>query len=809
MKPIRLKRSNETNYNSIFLNYISSIYGPQSITPKLKEFFSDFNENRKVIAHKKDEIYKIPELEMTLRITTKYLNQLISIKGKTVIGPQTGGCDLEFLWTDTITGTSYVSHNVNFEYYNILFNIASLYFHLGYQKSFSQNIDKNIRKEVVKDYKRALYLFTLIKNEAVKNIEPLELPNDLSPTYCEYCITLCEIYGQIDIVKIAEETNPNEFNLRSKLLMGISDKYYQAFQLSNGEPLNKGGSPEFRNYLGNRSFYYKYLVYKKQAEIFSKKFDDTGLGYGEALVYQELSVQYLTECHNTINNMGKLVDVDQFNSIFNQEVKLRDKMKDLNTRIYHQFTPDPKTLKFESKIMMTSLPVDELYIGDKKDKIREDNNIYCEDLYLLTPHEIKPMLEEYKNKMNAFITEYLSKYENENSINSFINSLHLASKIILRPNEKNKENNFEYYGTWEKIMQIQNLGGSVFLSKLIKNILDKSNELEKKLNLLLQEIQNEENEDNYYRNKVGEKYVITPSKELNSNFIQTIKNYIDSIRKSREFDLQKEKEINEATKGYQELILSKEQFIFNIEKLNKVHEPLNEEEQKLRTEILKLYELEDKMNSIIDPILKEISTGSGVINFFAEVLANRMTERSIFDITKEKYLKQLEPIDGINNEIKNQIKIIKQIIPNLSDNTIFPRAKENKVNPYINNLENLCNSFNTNKEKLNKAENYYIDLENKIENLIKSVRGWTTKRKEEKKLCLGTFQGQIKQYDVNNIQNPFEGTNNQNNYNMKDYYSPYPNKFNNNNNIPQNNNINQNQNDDHLDQPYCSANIKK
>ena len=70
-------------------------------------------------------------------------------------------------------------------------------------------------------------------------------------------------------------------------------------------------------------------------------------------------------------------------------------------------------------------------------------------------------------------------------------------------------------------------------------------------------------------------------------------------------------------------------------------------------------------------------------------------------------------------------------------------------------------------------------MENKIENLIKSVRGWTTKRKEEKKLCLGTFQGQIKQYDANNIQNPFEGTNNQNNYNMKDYYSPYPNKFNN------------------------------
>ena len=54
---------------------------------------------------------------------------------------------------------------------------------------------------------------------------------------------------------------------------------------------------------------------------------------------------------------------------------------------------------------MTSLPVDELYIGDKKDKIREDNNIYCEDLYLLTPHEIKPMLEEYKNKMDMIAND--------------------------------------------------------------------------------------------------------------------------------------------------------------------------------------------------------------------------------------------------------------------------------------------------------------------------------------------------------------------------------------------------------------------
>ena len=812
MKPIYLKKSKETNYNSVFLEYISSTYGPQSITPKLREYFSDFNENRKVISHKKDDLYKIPDLKMTLEITTKYLNQLIAIKSKTVIGPQKGCCDLEFLWTDTITGNLFVSHNANFEYYNVLFNIASLYFHLGYQKSFTPNIDKTLRKEIVKDYKKALYLFSLIRDEAVNKIDPIELPYDLSPTYCEYCVTLCEIYGQIEIVKIAEETNPNEFNLRGKLLMGISEKYNKAYQLSIGEPAQRGGTQEFRYYLNNRCCYYKSLVFKKQAEINAKKFDDSGLGYGEALVNQELAVQCLTECLNNINSLGKLVDVDAFNNLYNQEKALRDKMKDLNNRIYHQFTPDPKTIKLESKMMMPALPVEELYIGENKDKIKEDPKIYCEDLYLLTPHEIKPMLEEYKIKMNQFIRGYLSKYENETTINNFINNLHLDAKIIARPNEKNKGKKYEYNETWEKISKIQQLGGSLYLSKSIKTILNKSNELEKKLMLILQEIQNEENEDNYYRNKVGEQYVLTPSKELNVNFIQSLKSYIENIRKAREFDLQKEKEINESTKYYQELILSKEQFNQNIGSLSLISDPFSEEEKKLRDEILKLYELEGKLTNITNPIFKEINSGSGVIHYFAEVLVNKMTQRSIFDITKEKYLKQLEPVEGISNEIKNQINIINQLIPKLSDNTIFPRANDSKASKYINNLENHCTSFNKTLEKLKQAENYYIELEKNIENLIRSIRAWITKRKDERKMCLGTLKGNMKPYDPNDIKNPFDDGNNPNGnyYNTKDYYNPYPNQAKiNNNNIPQNNNVNSDQNDDKLDQPYCSANIKK
>ena len=42
----------------------------------------------------------------------------------------------------------------------------------------------------------------------LKNIEQRELPYDLYLSHCEYCATLCIIYGQIEIVKIAEETSP-------------------------------------------------------------------------------------------------------------------------------------------------------------------------------------------------------------------------------------------------------------------------------------------------------------------------------------------------------------------------------------------------------------------------------------------------------------------------------------------------------------------------------------------------------------------------------------------------------------------------
>ena len=500
MKPIKLKTSKETNISSKLLEYVSNNCGQESITQNLQKYFSDFNQNRNIISYNKDDHETIRDVMTTLEITTKYFNQLIAIKSKNAFGPHANSCEINFTWTDTITGNSWGSFNINFEYYNVLFNIASLYFHLGYLKSISPKIDKSLRKESMKDYKYALYLFNIIKDEANKKIEQRDLPYDLYPSYCDYCATLCIIYGQIEIVKIAEETNPNEFALRGKLLMGISENYHKAYMLSNNDPAKMGGQDVFRNYLLNRYFYYKSLAYKKMSEVLMKKFDNTGLGYGEALIYQQQSVIQLDECLKTINLCGELVEVNKFNEIIDNEKKIEEKMADLNHRIYHQFTPDPNKIKLETKILMAPLPIEKLYIKENESKLRDDKIIYCEDLDLLTPSEMKPMLEKFKFQMNEFMQQYLSKYENEDSIKKFIDKFSLPQKLIVKPLDINNPKSSEIPPElWEKISQIQQLGGSFYLNNSMQKILNKSNELIENLNKLLGDIMNEEKEDNYYK----------------------------------------------------------------------------------------------------------------------------------------------------------------------------------------------------------------------------------------------------------------------------------------------------------------------
>ena len=450
----------------------------------------------------------------------------------------------------------------------------------------SLNVDKNLRKEAIKDYKYSLYLFNIIRDEALTKISQNELPFDLSPVYCEYCVSLCIIYGQIEIVKIAEETSPHDYGLRGKLLMGISENYNKAYNLSNGEPTKRGGKDSYRNYLLNRSFYYKSLVYKKLAEMGIKTFDNTGKGYGDALVYQQLLVNQLHECQKTINLCDNMVEVESFNNLLSNEEKIKSKMEDLNTRIYRQYTPDPNTIKVETKILMVPLPIDNLYIKENESKLKDDKIIYCEDLYLLASEEIRQMFQKYKIQMRDFINQYKTKYENETTIQCFIDKLNLPKKITYRPVDPREGQSQIPTYLYQKIAQIHQIGGTTFLKNTMKNILNKSDELMQKLKGIMNEIINEENEDNYYRNKLGDQWVINPSNKLNGNFIEKVKAFINQISQSRVYDQKEDNEININLSYYEEIMISKSQIEEKIAQLSFLKFELTPQEKNVRDEII-------------------------------------------------------------------------------------------------------------------------------------------------------------------------------------------------------------------------------
>ena len=54
-------------------------------------------------------------------------------------------------------------------------------------------------------------------------------------------------------------------------------------------------------------------MYQKLRENAQKKFDSTGKGYGEALVYQGKLVSKLTTCQKTLEKCGGYVNIKEFN----------------------------------------------------------------------------------------------------------------------------------------------------------------------------------------------------------------------------------------------------------------------------------------------------------------------------------------------------------------------------------------------------------------------------------------------------------------------------------------------------------------
>ena len=755
MQPFKIKQAKSLDIDSKLKEYVVKNYDANSLSEKVKKFFGEINQNRAVISKMDQNQSKVEMIKQSINITTHYINELNALKTKMTFGKEIYSCKIEFTWTDVIKNNNWTSFNIYFEIYNALFNLASLYYALGFFTGISENADKNVRKEATKYFKNAMYIFTTIKNEASAKINMNELPSDLSPLFLDYCISMCVVYGNIQILEIAKVTSPNEFSLLGKLAYGISDNYRKAFSLSNEALIKKGGDDNFRNFLLNRANYYKGLMFKFLRDGSKKKFDDSGLGYGEMLFYQGLFVQELIECEKNVKKCGKFVNVENFISELELEKNKGADFLDLNNRIYHQLVPKIEDMNFEKKDLMSPVIPEDLYINENEKKLNDNLEISNDELDLVVPRQVKEMINRYKSKMNEFIKKNLNDCENENTISDFVRSLNLPERLTKKKTENSNEPPKEIPPQlYEKLNKIHQIGGINTLTNIMDNITNKSNYLIKSLETVLNSFCNEDRDDAMCRQRFGDnKWIRKPSSALNGNYVQAVRQFINNINQTKQFDIKEKNEINDESKYYENVLLPMNEIINKIPKKDEIKLESTEEESEVRKQINELYDLSEKCMTIINKIFSELNDDSLIVSSFVEVLVSKTTEQAIFEKNKENYENKFTELKTLSEQVQNQKKTITNSCQKIYKNI----ANEQKMNinedamNYFRQLDQSANMFMSRFDKVKKGDNYYNNLKQKVDDLIKKCNDWMINRNDEKNALISTISGNRGAYGNANL----------------------------------------------------------
>ena len=747
MRPCTLKHASNID---IFtkLNDFALKYGSGSID-KYTNLFREMQQNREVIS-KISTLKSLTsdQISEQKHILTSYINQLIVIKSKILFGKESYSCKIDFAWTDTIKENKWKSHKINFEYYNALYNLAVIYYMTGLEIGANSKEEKSIKRDAVNNFKKAVCIFRLIKDEAFSSIDQSELPYDLYPTHLDYCEKLSSIAGQKYILQIAEITSKNEFLLHAKLLNNIVDNYAKAYSLSNTSPNSYGGSSEFRNYLNNRISFYKYLMYSKMKDNALKKFNEIGDSYGEALYFQGMGVQELINCQQTIKDCGSHVNIQNFSNTLLKEQAFGQDLYEKNEKIYHQPMPKPGSIKIEKKDLMNPTLPEDLFIGENKKKFKDKFNQLNAGLDTLVPQSTREQIHNFRNKVDSYLRENIGQCETEKSIIFFIQNLGLPMHLIERKKDGEKSMGRFPIPLWEKINKIQQMGGVMGLNGKMQGIMNKSNYLINQCQHTLSSFKKEEADDTQQRQKYGDScWLRKPSNEINFKYIGAIQNYIQNLENTSKFDKKQQDDIIKMAKDFEVLGLSKEKLEKNIPGDKSGLNKLSADEETIKNEITKLYNLKDQCMDIINPIYEELNNDENIIPIFVSILESKTTEEAVFKKFKEDYDSKIQKLKEITEEVKKQKNEVSKVVQKyglkISGNNGYGISDEAKQ--YFNNLEQKAQSFLHILEKIQKGENYYNGLYQNIDETIKASNKWMISRNEEKKTLIDAInKGQIR-----------------------------------------------------------------
>ena len=727
MRRLNLKITKEIKIEEEINNYIQKNTLNITITEGINYVMKNLQNYRNIITINQKFITNLDKLKEMKDNYMIYINILYIVKRNILFGNKKYNVNLNFTWSDTLSNNEVTSNNINFEYYNCLFNLASIFYLIGYY-----SLNKENKEDISLYFKNALSIFKIIKNESFSKLKDNELLNDLYNTHLQYCCNLCIIQSQKEILKLV-----NDIELQIKINSNICKLFKDSFLLFHKFPLNNYlNSDEY--YLNNQSILYEaitYLKIREKEENYYKEFF-----YGNAIYYQFLAVEKLIEYQIHIKSLN--IEGDDINKLINENKEYGERMIDYNNKNKHLNIPQNENIEiiYSDDFFDDILP-EILFINNNFTFQNQNINQINSELEIFIPKEVKSLIEENKNKMKEYINLKINAFSNDINLNNYIKKLNLPDKyriknyydLPLKPNIDISNDSIL------KINQIKSLNNINGLRQIIDNIENISQKIRNKLNVCYRKITKEKKEELYLIQKFEKKYVISQFGNNSNLFLQEIEQYLNQLDITKKYDEEKKKELEINNKNFEIFNQSIDIINKNIPGRKIIGREFTFEEINIREGIQDLNILKDNINEIIKCIYECLNDDCQFLKDFTEVFYNEKEDK-IFNQFKNEIDKKINEINVIINVVKEKKKILEINIQNLKIKQSKEKISEEGMN-YIKALESNINLFLNQYGSLLKGFDFYNNLENKINQLISKITLILRNRIEEKNELIKALTG--------------------------------------------------------------------
>jgi hypothetical protein len=320
-------------------------------------------------------------------------------------------------------------------------------------------------------------------------------------------------HAQSCVFKIAEKKNL-DLELRSQLCMGVYDLYNSALNLAN-DSLKNRVSDVLRSILNFRRMYFSAKSFLKMKDVIEVITLRTGEKYGLQITYLKMASASLNTASKEFSKVSG-PEVDDAKALKDNLVNLLVEMEKKNNTLYHDFIPDFSKIPKIEKIVKVS-PIS---IMEDLNKETSDRNIFQD----LIPKETRKLINDYKLKMEEYISSSLEKEENDIKIAEYLESQSLPYSLDSAIGSEISDS------LWNSISEVQQKGGTLYLTNQIANIKSRSDEIKKRLDDLEVVLFSEKSEDDRLRLLYGNKWTRNSSENLNKDYLITLKDYQSKIK---------------------------------------------------------------------------------------------------------------------------------------------------------------------------------------------------------------------------------------------------------------------------------------